>query len=45
MLNLGCPLVCTFGNYIEPVFVAVHKINNLGSGYEQDHEKEGHESD
>ena len=45
MVNLGCLLVCTFGNYLAPVLVAVHTINNLGSGNEQDHENEGHESD
>ena len=45
MINLGCLLVCTFGNYLASVSVAVHVINNLGSGNEQDHENEGYESD
>ena len=44
MVNLGCLLVCTFGNNRAPVLVAVHTMNNLGSGNELDHENEGHKS-
>ena len=45
MVSLGCLLVCTFGNYLASVLVAVYKMNSLGSGDEQDYENEGHESD
>ena len=27
--NLGCLLVCTFDNFLAPVLVAAHKVNNL----------------
>ena len=33
--NLGCLLVCTFGNFIGPVLVAAHTFSNLGSSNEQ----------
>ena len=41
MANLGCLLVCTFDNFLEPVLVAAHTLNNLnlgdeGKGYESD---------
>ena len=29
MASLGCLLVCTFGNFIAPVLVAAHTVNNL----------------
>ena len=45
MANLGCLLVCTFGNFIAPVLVAAHTLYNLDLGDEQGHEKEGYESD
>ena len=45
MANLGCLLVCTFGNFLAPVLVAVHTVNNLDLGDEQGYEKEGYESD
>ena len=32
MANLGCPLVCTFGNVLAPVLVAAHTANNLDLG-------------
>ena len=28
MANLGCLLVCTFGNFLTPVLVAAHTENN-----------------
>ena len=28
MANLGCLLVCTFGNFFVPVLVAAHTVNN-----------------
>ena len=31
MVNLGCLLVCTFGNFLTPVLVAVNMANNLRS--------------
>ena len=43
MANLGCLLVCTFGNFPAPVLVAAHTVNNLDLGDEP--EDEGYESD
>ena len=45
MANLGCLLVCTFGNFLAPVLVAAHTLNNLDLDDEQNHENEGYESD
>ena len=41
MAELGCILVCTFGNLLAPVLVLVHTINNFDLG----NENEGYESD
>ena len=41
----GCPLVCTFGNFLAPVLVSAHTVNNLGLGNEQGHENEVYESE
>ena len=43
MANLGCLLVCTFGDYLVPILVAVHTVNNLGPGDEL--ENGGYEND
>ena len=43
MANLGCPLVCTFGDYLAPILVTVHTVKNLDHGNEL--ENEGYESD
>ena len=43
MANLGCLLVCTFGNFLAPVVVAVHTVNSLDLGDE--FENKGYESD
>ena len=43
MANLGCLLVCTFGNFFVPVLVAAHTVNNLYLDDELEHE--GYESD
>ena len=45
MARLDCLFVCTFGNYLAPVLIAAHIVNNLDFGHEQDHENEGHEND
>ena len=45
MTNLGCVLVCTFGNFLAPVLVAAHTVNNLDLDNEQGYENEGYESD
>ena len=29
MADLGCLLVCTFGNFLAPVLIAGHTANNL----------------
>ena len=42
--SLGCLLVCTFGDFLAPVLVAAHTVNNLELGNEQGHEKESYES-
>ena len=44
MANLGCLLVCVFGNFLPPVLVASHTVNNLDLGDElenEDYEREG----
>ena len=43
MTNLGCLLVCTFGNFLAPVLVAAHTVNNVDFGDEP--EDEGYESE
>ena len=43
MVNVGCHLVYTLGDYLAPVLVGVHTINNLDHGDEQ--ENEGYESE
>ena len=43
MANLGCLLVCTFGNFPAPVLVAAPTVNNLDLGDEP--EDEVYESD
>ena len=43
MANLGCLLVCVFGDYLAPNLVAMHALNNLDLGHEP--EDEGYESD
>ena len=45
MTNLSCLLVCTFDNFLAPVLVAAHTVNNLDLGDEQGLESEGYESD
>ena len=44
MADLGCYLVCTFGNFLASVLVVAHTVNNLDLGDEQGHENEGYES-
>ena len=43
MANLGCLLVCAFGNFLAPVLVAAHTVNNLDLGDEL--ENQGYEID
>ena len=43
MANLGCLLVSMFGNFLAPVLVTVHRVNNLDLADEL--ENEGYESD
>ena len=45
MADLGCLLVYIFGNFLAPVLVAGHTVNNLDLGDEQALENEGYESD
>ena len=43
MANLGCLLMCTFGDYFAPILVAVHTVKNLDRGDKLEHE--GYESE
>ena len=43
MANLGFLLVCAFGDYLAPILVTVHTVDNLDRGNEL--ENEGYESD
>ena len=36
MANLGCLFVCTFGNYLAPVFIAAHTASNVDFGDKND---------
>ena len=45
MANLDCLLVCAFGNFLAPVLVTAHTVNNLDLGNQQDLENEGYDSD
>ena len=38
MADLGCLLVCTFGNLLAPILVAAHTANNLDLGDEPEDE-------
>ena len=40
MADLGCLLVCTFGNLLAPILVAAHTANNLDLGDEPEDEDE-----
>ena len=37
--------MCSFGNFVAPVSVAAHTVNNLDLSHEQSYENEGYESD
>ena len=43
MANLGCLLVCTFGNFLVPVLIGAHTVNNVDFGDKS--ENEGYESE
>ena len=45
MVNLGCLLVCTFGNFLASTLVAANKMNNLHLNHEQSFENKGYESE
>ena len=45
MVNLGCLLAYTLGDYLALVLLGVHTINNLDRGDGQDDENEGYQSD
>ena len=36
MGNLGCLLVCTFGNFLAPTLIATHAVNNAEFSNEPD---------
>ena len=43
MTNLDCLLVYIFGDYLVPVLVGLHTVENLDLGNEQDPENQGYE--
>ena len=43
MANLGCLLVCTFGNFLTPILIAAHTSNNVD--FDDESENEGYKSD
>ena len=45
MVNLGCLLVCTFGNFLAPVLVGVHTLNNLDLGDQPENKDESFKSE
>ena len=45
MANLGCLLVCTFGNFLVLLLVAVHTVNNLDLDPEPENKDESYESE
>ena len=45
MITLSCLLLCPFSNFLTPVLVAAHTVNNLDLSHEQSFENEGYESD
>ena len=45
MANLGCLLVCTFGNFLAPVLVAAHTVNNLDLDDKPENKDESYESE
>ena len=45
MTGLGCFFVCTFGNYLTPILIAAHTVNNVDFDDKQDHGDEGYEND
>ena len=42
MANLGCPLVCTFHNFLESVLVVAYLVNKLDLRLEQSFENKGY---
>ena len=45
MANLGCLLVCTFGNFLAPVLVAAHTVNNLDLDDKPENKDDSYESE
>ena len=45
IVNLGYLLVCTVGNFLAPLLVNAHTVNNLDLGDEQCFENESYEID
>ena len=43
MANLGCLLVCSFGNFLAPILIVAHTAKNVDFGDES--ENEGYESE
>ena len=44
MVNLGCLLVCTFGNFLASILVVAHTVKNLDLSDEQGVENQVYES-
>ena len=45
MANLGCRLVCTFGNFFAAFLIAAHTCNKLDIDHKQSFENEGYDSE
>ena len=46
MANLGCLLMCIFGNFLALILVAAHTVNNFDLSHkQQNYDNEGYESD
>ena len=45
VVNLGCFSVYTLGNYLAPVLIVAHTLNNLDRGNRQNHKNKGCEID
>ena len=43
MANLGCLLVCTFGNFLAPILIAAHTVSNVDFSNEPERPATQHE--
>ena len=43
MANLGCLLVCTFGNFLAPILIVAHTVSNVDFSNEPERPATQHE--